>query len=127
MMKERVATRMSTTESVLDHHLETFGALDAEGIMEDYADDAVVITEEEVFRGVEAIREGFFEEGLFPDFDDPDATFSLNTQVVEGDYAYIVWRAETSNTTYEFATDTFVIRDGEIVSQTFAAETSAND
>lgn len=118
---------MSTTESVLDHHLETFGALDAEGIMEDYADDAVVITEEEVFRGVEAIREGFFEEGLFRDFDDPDATFSLDTQVVEGDYAYIVWRAETSNTTYEFATDTFVIRDGEIVSQTFAAETSAND
>jgi len=41
---------------------------------------------------------------------------------VEGDYAHIVWTAETADDTYEFATDTFVVRNGKIVAQSFAAK-----
>ena len=37
---------------------------------------------------------------------------------IDGEYAYIVWNADTPDNDYEFATDTFVIRDGEIVAQT---------
>jgi hypothetical protein len=40
---------------------------------------------------------------------------------IEGDYAYIVWTAETADNSYEFATDTFVVRDGKIIAQSFAA------
>jgi len=35
---------MSTTEDVLEHHLEVFAARDVEATMSDYADDATVIT-----------------------------------------------------------------------------------
>jgi hypothetical protein len=43
---------------------------------------------------------------------------------VDGDHAYIVWNAETADTVYELATDTFVVRNGKIVAQSFAAKTS---
>jgi uncharacterized protein (TIGR02246 family) len=110
---------MSTTEDVLDHHLEAFGAQDIENTMADYADDAVLITQDETHRGREEITALF--EQLFTEFSKPDVTFSLEERAVEDEYAYIVWQAETPDNDYEFATDTFVIREGEIVAQTLAA------
>ena len=50
--------------------------------------------------------------------------FSLEEKTVEGEYAYIIWRAETPENTYEFATDTFVVRDGDIVAQTLGTVVS---
>jgi hypothetical protein len=41
---------------------------------------------------------------------------------IDGDYAYIVWTAETADNSYEFATDTFVVRNEKIVAQSFAAK-----
>jgi len=41
---------------------------------------------------------------------------------IEGDYAYIVWRAETPDNIYDFGSDTFVIKNGMIVAQTFAGK-----
>lgn len=110
------------TESVLEHHLATFGDCDLEGIMEDYADDAVVITQSGTFRGHDEIRELF--SGLFDEFSDSSVSFSLEEDVTVEEYAYIVWNAETPENEYEFATDTFVIRDGAIVAQTFGAKVS---
>lgn len=111
---------MSTAESVLEHHLEMFGERDLDGIMEDYADDAVLISQTDTLRGREEIREMYAD--LFPEFAGESVTFSLEEQTVVDDYAYIVWQAETPENEYEFASDTFVIRDGEIVAQTLAAE-----
>jgi hypothetical protein len=34
----------------------------------------------------------------------------------------ILWTAETADNSYEFATDTFVVRNGKIVVQSFAAK-----
>ena len=113
---------MSTTESVLDHHLATFGEGDLDGLMSDYADDAVFVSADGVLEGHEAIREMYAD--LLPEFDDPAVEFSLDGQVVVDDYAYIVWHAETPENVYEFASDTFVVRDGEIVAQTLAAKVS---
>ena len=42
--------------------------------------------------------------------------------VRNGDYAYILWSAETVDNVYEAATDMFVIRNGKIVAQSFAAK-----
>lgn len=111
---------MGTTESVLNHHWEAFGEQDLEGIMEDYADDAILITQTEVLHGQEEIR-GLFDD-LFTEFSDSTTTLSLDEQTVEEDYASIVWHAETPENEYEFATDTFVIRNSEIIAQTFAAK-----
>ncbi|WP_225335271.1 nuclear transport factor 2 family protein [Halomicrobium urmianum] len=111
---------MSATESVLDHHLAMFGEGDLDGIMEDYAADAVLMTETDTFEGRDEIRAMY--EQLLPEFDDDVVTFSLDEQKTVDDVAYIVWHAETPENEYEYATDTFVIRDGEIVAQTLAAK-----
>lgn len=117
---------MSTTASVLDHHLEAFGEQDRDETMADYAEDAVVITHGEVYRGHEEIGD-WFEEELFAEFSQEGVEFSLEERTVEGEYAYIVWNADTPDNTYEFATDTFVIRDGEIVAQTLGTVVTPKD
>lgn len=113
---------MSSTESVLAHHLEMFGDGDLEGLMEDYASDAVFISESGTLRGYEEIREMY--EDLLPEFQGSSVEFTLEEQIVADDYAYIVWNAVTTENEYEFASDTFVVEDGEIVAQTLAAKVS---
>jgi len=46
----------------------------------------------------------------------------MQQQVIEGDYAYILWTAKTADNVYELATDTFVVREGKIVAQSFTAK-----
>ncbi|MFC6989287.1 nuclear transport factor 2 family protein [Haloplanus sp. GCM10025708] len=109
-----------TTEDVLDHHLDAFVAQDLDGIMEDYADDSFVVTPMGTFRGLDEIEELFA--GLFEEFARPGTDITLDQQTVEGDWAYIVWHAETQENVYEYCTDTFEIRGGEIRKQTFAGK-----
>lgn len=119
---------MSTTtgtESVLDHHLETFGEQDLEGVMEDYSDDSVVVTNMGTFRGTEEI-EGLFE-NLFAEFSSGESSITMDEQLTDGDFGYIVWHAETSENYYEFATDTFYIPEEVIEFQTFAGKISPKE
>ena len=111
---------MATTQEVLDHHLKSFGEGDLEGILSDYAEDAVLFTSKGPLKGVEAIKPLF--ETLFAEFSKPGVWFEMQTQSVEGDYAYIVWSAETPDNSYQLGTDTFVIHDGKIVAQSFAGK-----
>jgi ketosteroid isomerase-like protein len=111
---------MATTKDVLQNHLEAFGQGDMNRILSDYASDAVLFTNDETLKGVDALRRLF--ERLTDEFGKPGATFNMQRQVVEGDYAYIVWTAETADNVYELATDTFVIRNGKIVAQSFTAK-----
>ena len=46
----------------------------------------------------------------------------MKQQLVERDYAYILWTAETADNVYELATDTFVVRKCKIVAQSFTAK-----
>jgi hypothetical protein len=41
---------------------------------------------------------------------------------VEGDYAYILWTAETADNVYEIVTDTFFVRNGKTEVQSFAGK-----
>ena len=61
-------------------------------------------------------------QAMFAEFGKPGAAFSMKQQFVEGDYAYILWTAETADNVYEVGTDTFVVRDGKIVAQSFAGK-----
>lgn len=71
-------------------------------------------------RGLDEI-EGLFED-LFADFSQPGSEIEVVQEEIEADLAYIVWHGETPDNVYEFATDTFIIRDDTIVQQTFAGE-----
>lgn len=111
---------MGSTKDVLDHHLKSFGAGDLNGVLSDYAPDAVLFTQGGPLRGTDAIRPLF--QALLAEFGKPGAAFSLKQQSIEGDVAYILWTAETADNVYEMATDTFVVRDGKIVAQSFAGK-----
>lgn len=71
-------------------------------------------------KGPNAIKPFFH--AIFSEFAKPGASFSMRQRYVEGDYAYILWSAETADNSYEAATDTFVVRNGKIVAQSFAAK-----
>lgn len=110
---------MATTTEVVQHHLQSFGASDLEGILSDYAPEAVLFTPDGTLRGVDAIRALFV--AMLEEFGKPGAAFTLRQQHVSGEHAYILWSAQTADNSYELGTDTFHVRDGKIVVQSFAA------
>ena len=63
-----------------------------------------------------------FFEALIAEFSKRGSSFTMQLRCIEGDHAYILWTAETADNSYEFATDTFVIRHGKIIAQSFAAK-----
>ena len=112
-----MSARSSETEAVVRNHLQAF--VDKKGvaaILTDYDDDACFHSEARTYRGKEEIRDFFegFIAALPPGAAD---AFALRTLRVEGDLAYITWSAGSA---IPLGTDTFVVRDGRIVSQTFA-------
>src|SRR5262245_41918678 len=111
---------MASTKDVIDHHLKAFGERDLEGVLSDYAPGVVFFAPDRPLRGADAIRPLF--RALIAEFGKPGATFSMKQQSVEGDYGYILWTAETADNVYELATDTFVVRDGKIVAQSFTGK-----
>jgi len=111
---------MSTTADVIQNHLSSFAAGNLEGLMADYTEDSVLFTPQGMLRGPAAIR-GFMS-GLFAEFRKPGSSFRLGTQQVADEVAYIVWSAETAENSYELATDTFVVRGGRILQQSFAGK-----
>lgn len=114
---------MSSTKDVLANHLSCFGAGDLVGVLSDYAQDAVMLTADGPLRGRGEIEPMF--RAMIEEFAKPGATFTMKQQLVDGDHAFIVWTAETADNVYEFATDTFVVRDGKIVAQSYAAQIRA--
>jgi ketosteroid isomerase-like protein len=107
------------TEEILLKHLQAFGSGDVDAIMADYDDAAVLIMPDATLRGRAEIRLGF--EALLEDLP-PGSTIEVSKQIVEGEIAYIVWSGESQKVKIPFATDTFVVRDGKIVAQTFTPQ-----
>jgi len=116
---------MATTQDVLENHLKCFGEGNLEGILSDYAPGAILFTPDGPLRGRDQIRSLFT--AMLAEFGKPGAAFSMRQQFVEGDYAFIVWTAETADNVYELGTDTFVVRDGKITVQSFAGKTTARN
>ena len=115
---------ISTTE-VLNRHMNYFGQADLQGVLSDYAPEAVMFTPNGTLRGPDAIRPLF--QALIAEFGKPGASFNMKVQSVVGDYAYIVWSAETAENVYQLATDTFVVRDGKIVAQSFTSKVAPKE
>ena len=109
-----------STNDVLDRHLKSFAERDLDGVLSDYSSDAVLFVASGPLRGPAAIKPLFGT--LIAEFAKPGSSFAMQQRWVEGDHAYILWTAETADNCYEFATDTFVVRNGKIVAQSFAAK-----
>jgi len=109
------------TETTLLRHWQAFGAGDVDAIMADYAEDALIITPDSTLKGRTQIRSLFTR--VFASMFPPDKTeLNLTRRVVEGEIAYILWSGSSPYYNVPLGTDTFVIRNGKIVAQTFAAQ-----
>ena len=110
-------TQSSVTETVVRNHLQAF--LEQKGIaaiVNDYDDNARFYSETKIYQGKQEIH-GFFKG--FIDALPPGAIdrFSLRSMQVDGNVAYITWSVGAD---IPMGTDTFVVGNGKIVSQTFA-------
>jgi ketosteroid isomerase-like protein len=111
---------MLSTSEVLDRHMKSFAEYDVDGLLADYSPDAVLFVPSGPLKGPEAIKPLF--EGLVSEFAKPGSSLTMQQRCIEGEHAYILWTAETADNSYELATDTFVVRNGKIVAQSFAAQ-----
>ena len=109
-----MAATTRTPQEVFQHHAEVLIAGDIDGIVEDYADDAVFITPAGTLHGKDGVRQGF--EKLLADL--PSAEWDVPTQIFEGDVLFIEWNAKSASSRADDGIDTFVFRDGLIRVQT---------
>jgi uncharacterized protein (TIGR02246 family) len=108
-------TNARTSREAFQHHAEALGHEDLEGIVSDYAEDAIFITPDGgVLRGKDGIRQAFTK--LLSDV--PHATWDLPTQIYEDDILLLEWTADSEKTKVEDGIDTFVFKDGLIRVQT---------
>jgi ketosteroid isomerase-like protein len=103
-----------TPQEVFAHHAQALGAGDLDGIVADYAEDAVIISPTGVLRGLDGVRAAFTQ--LLADL--PNANWDLPTQIYEGDVLFLEWAADAGSTRADDGIDTFVFRDGMIQTQT---------
>lgn len=111
---------MTSTKDVIDNHVRRFREGDIDGILADYSTDAILLTPRGTLRGRSEIKTLF--KTLLAEFGKPGASETVHTAIFEGDYAYLIWSGETADNLYELATDTFIIRNGKIAVQSFAAK-----
>jgi ketosteroid isomerase-like protein len=100
--------------------MKSFAEGDIDGVVADYSSDAVLFAPGGPLKGPDAIRPLF--EAFRSEFLKPGSSFTMQQRWIDGDHAYILWTAETADNLYEFATDTFVVRNGKIIAQSFAAK-----
>src|SRR5262245_3942371 len=125
--KDRLMSSHSSaqTAQTLEHHLQSFYVGDVEAIMADFAADAVLITPDGTLYGPAQIRPVFetFVTQIMP----PGSTLTILKQSIEGEIAYLLWTGESAQYRIPWGTDTFVVRAGKIVAQTFAAQMDAKN
>jgi ketosteroid isomerase-like protein len=82
-----------TPQEVFAHHAEVLIAGDLEGIVSDYADDAVFITPAGALHGKDGVREGFTQ--LLSDV--PNAEWAVPTQIFEDGVDTFMFRTGRSS------------------------------
>ena len=110
----------SKTTEILDRQNALFVKGNVDELIKDFAEQAILFTPDGVLEGIDSIKKFYTEvtTKVLP----PGSDFNITKQEVRGETAYIVWSAESKKYRFPLGTDTFVIRDGKIVSQTFAAK-----
>jgi hypothetical protein len=116
-MNVEPAVTETVTETVVRHHLQAF--LEQQGvaaIVSDYDEDARFYSEAKIYRGKQEIG-GFFRDFLASLPAQAIDRFTLTSMRVERNIAYITWCVGSD---IPLGTDTFVVHNGKITSQTFA-------
>ena len=104
------------TAATLARHIKAIFSGDVDAVLQNFNDDSVVFTPDGLVRGLTAIRKDT--EAFFSD-SPPEMlrAFEIVRQEADGEVGYLLWKAEPFVT---LAAETFVVRGGKIVAQTFA-------
>lgn len=107
------------TKATLHHRLKCFADGDIDGIMSDFADDAVLIGMDGLVDNLAEIRKLFTT--IITEYIPKGSTITMKHAIAVGDVAYILWSAQSPAFDIPVGSDTFVMRDGKVIAQTFAA------
>lgn len=113
----------AATKAVLEHHWRSFQENDLEGTMADYSEESILITPDKIYKGLKEIRGNF--ESAFAAFPKQSTIMQLNKSVVQHDVGYIIWEATSPTVKLTYGIDTFIIRNGKIIRQTYAGVNAA--
>jgi ketosteroid isomerase-like protein len=104
-------------EAVMNHHINAVGSGDMADILSDYTEESLIFSPNGTYQGLANLPE-FFTAWIESVPEGAGDSFEITHQSIVGEVAYIVWRMGSFA---PFATDTYIIRDGKIMIQTFAA------
>lgn len=104
---------------VLSHHMTCVSRSDVDGIMQDYTDSSVLFSPDGVLTTLDLIREFYvtLTSRMLP----PGTNFTSIRHDIRGDTAFLIWKADTHALKFHLGVETIVIRDGKIVTHSFAA------
>jgi len=108
------------SKKILMNHLGSFLKNDLEAVVSDYTNESVFITQDATYTGPREIK--LFFANLLEHFPKDKFDFHLDKLVVVDTMAFIVWHATTPTVEVPLGTDTFIIKDGKIIQQTFCGQ-----
>jgi ketosteroid isomerase-like protein len=114
------ATANDVSRFIVMHHLGSFQDNDLEAVLSDYTNESVLVTQDATYKGPGEMK-GFFA-ALMNHFPKQKSSFVLDKVSVSNDMVYIVWHASTPSLEVSFGTDTFIVKEGKILQQTFAGQ-----
>ena len=112
-----MSANQSQTEATLARHLQAFASSSVDSVMQDYAEESVLVIPDGPLHGLSEIRRFFttFIETLPVGFLE---AFKIHKLEIVGELGYLVWEASPW---VLLGTDTFLVRNEQIAMQTFAA------
>ena len=125
-MRAQDALEARTPDQVVKHHFAAFRQHDLEGVLSDYADDAIFIAPKQTVQRKVALRnlfESFFATG---DNKAPAPVFEAKV-TADGDVGYEHWVSNPGEPGSMAGTDAFVVRHGKILFHTVVEVHSAVD
>jgi hypothetical protein len=110
----------SISKNLLLRHLNSFKNNDLQAVISDYTNESILITQDAIYKGPNEIK--VFFASLIKQFPKQSSSFELDKVIVNDELVYIVWHGKTPSLDVPFATDTFIIKNGKILRQTFAGQ-----
>jgi ketosteroid isomerase-like protein len=117
---QAIAADNAAAQKFAADRMAAFGRGDAAALLAQYTEDAIAITPMGILRGRAEIK-GLVD-NVIAEFAQPGVKFEFLSQTSEGDIVTFVWKAETAKNVYDFAAETYVLKDGLAAVQTFAAK-----
>lgn len=111
-----IAYAKDDTATVFTRHIQAFSTGDMALNLSDYTEASVIVVPNATYSGLAEI-EGFFAQQM-AEFGQEGVAFKMGEMHVLGNIVYISWSADTPDNDYSYATETYLIEDGKITTQT---------